>query len=108
MPYSLRKSVMYELWEKEKDNLRQTCLNKFRSMSDFNIWLVRNWKLANEETFFRSAVTRDLPAFKAASDIIIANRYHKELADVMEKCTPGTLGERLINTVNLRNALCNQ
>ena len=47
LPYSLTKSAMIELWEKERDNLHQTCLNKFRSISDFNIWLVRNWQLAS-------------------------------------------------------------
>lgn len=47
MPYSLCKSAMVELWEKERENFHKTCLNKFRSMSDFNIWVVRNWQLAS-------------------------------------------------------------
>lgn len=38
-----------------------------------------------EEQFFNSRVIRDIEEFKKCSDIIIANRYHKELVDVMEK-----------------------
>ena len=54
MPYSLCKSAMIEVWDKERDNLHQTCLNKFRSMSDFNIWLIRNWQLAKGNFYPRS------------------------------------------------------
>jgi UDPglucose 6-dehydrogenase len=38
-----------------------------------------------EETFFSSRVMRDLDAFKAESDIIIANRLTPDLADVADK-----------------------
>jgi UDPglucose 6-dehydrogenase len=38
-----------------------------------------------EEDFFRSRVERDFDAFKAQSDIIIANRVTVELADVQSK-----------------------
>ena len=38
-----------------------------------------------EETFFRSAVIKNLQAFKQMSDIIIANRMTNDLADVAEK-----------------------
>jgi UDPglucose 6-dehydrogenase len=38
-----------------------------------------------EETFFNSKVIRDLESFKQSSDVIVANRYHEELADVMDK-----------------------
>ena len=36
----------------------------------------------SESTFFNSFVFRDLKAFKAKTDLIIANRLHSELADV--------------------------
>ncbi|MCI8636203.1 MAG: nucleotide sugar dehydrogenase [Eubacterium sp.] len=38
-----------------------------------------------EEQFFNSRLIRDLSAFKAMSDVIVANRNSKELADVEEK-----------------------
>ena len=38
-----------------------------------------------EDTFFRCRVIRDLGEFKAASDVILANRFHPDLADVAEK-----------------------
>ena len=38
-----------------------------------------------EDTFFNSKVYRDLDAFKAASDLIICNRFHEELGDVEDK-----------------------
>ena len=38
-----------------------------------------------EERFFNSRVIRDLGAFKEMSDVILANRYHDDIADVMDK-----------------------
>ena len=38
-----------------------------------------------EDTFFRSAVIKNLQAFKQMSDVIIANRMTDDLADVAEK-----------------------
>jgi UDPglucose 6-dehydrogenase len=38
-----------------------------------------------EDTFYGSEVMRDLPAFKAASDVIIANRMAAAIRDVEEK-----------------------
>ena len=41
--------------------------------------------LLDQEEFFHSKVIRDLGAFKAVSDVIVANRMHAELGDVAEK-----------------------
>ncbi len=38
-----------------------------------------------EERFYNSRVIRDLDEFKAISDVILANRYHADIADVLEK-----------------------
>ena len=38
-----------------------------------------------DESFFNSRVIRDFEEFKNISDVIIANRMSKELADVEEK-----------------------
>jgi UDPglucose 6-dehydrogenase len=39
----------------------------------------------NEEEFFSSKVTHDLDYFKKTCDIIIANRYNQEIADIIDK-----------------------
>jgi UDPglucose 6-dehydrogenase len=38
-----------------------------------------------EDTFFNSRVIRDLEEFKAISDVILANRYSDDIADVLDK-----------------------
>ena len=39
----------------------------------------------SDDTFFNSVVFRDLKAFKAKADLIIANRLHSDLADVADR-----------------------
>lgn len=39
----------------------------------------------NDESFFGSEVTHDVDYFKSVCDVIIANRYHADLADVLDK-----------------------
>ena len=38
-----------------------------------------------EDQFFNSRIIRDIKDFKEMSDIIIANRYHEDLSDVLDK-----------------------
>jgi len=38
-----------------------------------------------EDLFYNSRIIRDLDEFKMISDVILANRYHEEIADVLEK-----------------------
>ena len=44
--------------------------------------------------FFGSEVTHDLEAFKAGCDVIVANRWSDELADVADKVYTGDLFKR--------------
>jgi len=39
----------------------------------------------SEETFFNSTVLRNLEEFKQKADVIVANRYHDDLEDVLAK-----------------------
>ena len=39
----------------------------------------------SEDDFFGSPVIRDLEAFQRQSDVIVANRYHRDLENVREK-----------------------
>ena len=39
----------------------------------------------DEELFFNSRVIKNLSEFKNISDVIIANRYNDEIADVLDK-----------------------
>ena len=57
LPYSLLKSKIEELWEKEFDSFHQLCHNKFRTALDFNIWVFRNWQLASGNFHPRSIQT---------------------------------------------------
>ena len=38
-----------------------------------------------EESFFNSRVVKDIAEFKQVSDVILANRYHEDLEDVLDK-----------------------
>ena len=39
----------------------------------------------HEEFFYHSRVIHDLAEFKKMSDVILANRYHPEIEDVLDK-----------------------
>jgi len=41
--------------------------------------------MMKEDSFFHSRVVRDSDEFKRVSDVIVSNRYHAELDDVMDK-----------------------
>lgn len=47
IPLAHLKSTFELLWEKEYDELDQTCLNKFRQYNDLNHWLMRYWNLCS-------------------------------------------------------------
>ena len=44
---SYNKKTLQEVWEKEREILHNTCLNKFRTTVDVNQWLFKEWQIAS-------------------------------------------------------------
>lgn len=47
LPNSFLKSTFEEVWEIEEETLRATCVDKFRTKSNCNQWLMKFWQLAS-------------------------------------------------------------
>ncbi len=46
LAFSYKKAEFIDLWDKEFEELNNTCTHRFRSRTDVNQWLVRYWQLA--------------------------------------------------------------
>lgn len=84
---SPEKVGIYRLTMKsQSDNFRQSAIQGvMKRIKAKGIEVVVYEPALQEDTFFNSRVEKDIDKFKKECDVILANRYNEDIADVMDK-----------------------
>ena len=72
--------------KKDSDNFRFSAIKKvIQQLLNKNIKVIIYEPLIQEDSFMNASIVNDLASFKKQANLIVANRYDKELNDIKAK-----------------------